>query len=227
MIVLICATGVEKTMPLYLRQLQAGGVDVEWGFPAGQIGHNVGSWKGKILWQREALSRFDPDESVILTDGWDVVFQGDKVEVEAKLPPRDRILISGEKNCWPDWHLQSRYPMGPTPWMFVNSGCIAGTAGLLLREMERGLAEARPELVDDDQRFWTWLFLTGNQIDIDYQCSLFQTMFLQIVGSDLGVKPEPRRLWNVRTGTSPNFLHWNGGETWPTATLRLLGMEEA
>jgi len=227
MIVLICATGVEKTMSLYLKQLQAGGLDVEWGFPADRIGHDIGKWKAKVTWQRDALARLDPDEQVILTDGWDVVFQGTKDEVERKLPPKDEILISGEKNCWPDWSLQIRYPMGSTPWMFVNSGCIAGTARLLLREMERGLAEVRPDLIEDDQRLWTWLFLTGDLIKIDYECKLFQTMFLQIVGSDLAVLPREHRLLNARTGTTPNFLHWNGGETWPLKTLQLLGMGEA
>lgn len=224
MIVLVCATGIQKTMPLYLRQLQAAGFDCEWGCHDLPIGHHAGSWRGKVFWQRDALARLDPAEQVLLTDGWDIVFQGTREEVEEKFPLSDEIVISGEKNCWPDWALQSQYPMGPTPWMFVNSGGIAGTAGVLLAEMERALTHE--DLVEDDQRMWTWLFLTGNRIRIDYECRLFQTMFLNIVGSDLWVRAQDKRLSNGRTGTTPNFLHWNGGDCWPPETLKLLGMEE-
>jgi hypothetical protein len=227
MLVLTCATAVEKTMPLYLKQLDAAGIKYIWGSPPEKIGHEVGSWRGKLLWQRGELAKLHPAEKVILSDGWDVVFQGTLDEVEWKFPPAGEILLSGEKNCWPDWNAQRLYPMGTSPWMFVNSGGIAGRAGVLLEEIERGLAEGLPEMVQDDQRFWTWLFLTGKwKLKIDYECRLFQTFLLQIIGSDLGVEGDTQRLVNLRSGSHPNFLHWNGGETWPEKTLKLLGMEE-
>lgn len=209
-------------MGLYLQQLEEAGIDYKWGEPETKIGHNL-DWKGKLLWQRQALSALPSSEHVFLTDGWDVILQGNRAEIELKLPT-DHILISGEKNCWPDPNCQHLYPMGPTPWMFVNSGCIVGKASDLLIEMERGFAEALPDLVADDQRFWTWLFLTGDKIRIDYNCNLFQSMSMHIVGYDFAVNQDTHRLFNCRTGTTPNFLHWNGGTDWTVQALRALGM---
>lgn len=224
MIVLICATSVEKTMPLYLRQLEQAGFEVRWGAPASPIGHKGQGWTGKLVWQREALSQLSAEEKVIISDGWDVVFQGDRAEVEEKFPPPGRILITGEKACSPDRDVQILYPMGPTAWMFVNSGGIAGKAGDLRSEMERGFTYGPARLLEDDQRFWTWLFLSGKVIDIDYQCRLFQSTFMQIVGADLGVGWDGRMV-NMCTKTKPNFLHWNGGSDWPVEGLKVLGME--
>ena len=221
--VLICATSIEKTMGLYLGQLKDAGFETQWGQPTSKIGHKGVGWRGKLLWQREALSGLDSNEQVILSDGWDVVFQGTLQEVEDRFPKPGEILISGEKCCSPDRNMQIRYPMGPTPWMFVNSGCIAGLVGDLREEVERGFAADEQKLLEDDQRFWTWLFLTGDRIGIDYQCRMFQSTFLQMVGADLGIDSE-NRMCNIYTRTRPNFLHWNGGSNWPDEALEVLGM---
>jgi hypothetical protein len=170
---------------------------------------------------------------VILTDAWDVVFQGAKLGLEQALTfhcPSNGALVAGEKNCWPDQDRQIEYPMGPTPWMFLNSGGIAGKAEVLHRMLDWGLENFYPELCDDDQRFWTRLFLrqTGasrepdlGPIVIDYHCQVFQTMFLTMSG-ELHVRQG--RLVNHRTTSIPYFLHWNGGSNWPDDALKQLEM---
>jgi len=222
--VLICATSIEKTMGAYLLQLKRAGIDVVWGSPESPIGHNGIGWAGKLKWQRNALSALDPKEQVILSDGWDVLLQGPRKVVEGLIPDEGEIVVAGEKNCWPDPKLQIHYPMGPTPWMFVNSGLIAGEAGALLGEIERGYAAGDPKLLEDDQRLWTWLFLTGEKIFIDYNCRLFQTTFLNIVGTELGICNETKQIHNQKTGMIPCFLHCNAGQDWTERELNLMGI---
>ncbi len=230
--VVICADRINGTMELYLCQLEVARIPTIWGPPKTPIGHEIDeagkptgfSWEGKLRFQQETLESLPPDEKVVLSDGWDVIFQGTAEEAEAKIPS-DKILFSGEKNCWPDPQVQKSYPMGPTPWMFVNAGSIAGPAGLLLNAINVGFrnAKLRPELIKDDQRFWTDIFLHDHRTKIDYQCILFQSMFLLIGGMELGIR-EGGRLVNLRTKTYPNFFHYNGGGNWPEDLLKQLGM---
>lgn len=222
--VIVCADSIQKTMGLYLQQLDRAGIPFHWGAPKEPIGHGSPSWRPRLEWYREQLRGLDAKEKVILSDGWDVIFQGTRKVVEALIPEDGEIVVAGEKNCWPDSELQIHYPMGPTPWMFVNAGTIAGEAGALLAEMERGFAQDDPRLLEDDQRLWTWLFLTGDRIFIDYKCRLFQTTLLNIVGTELGIANETGRLHNLKTGTVPCFLHANGGVDWTQRELKLLRM---
>jgi hypothetical protein len=218
--VFICANAVGGHMELFMRQLTHAGVPVVWGAKPGEF-----SWQKRLEWFRDALrNHSNQEEKVVLSDGWDVVFQGTSAaEVEEKVPDCG-VLIAGEKNCWPDADQQIFYPMGPTPWMFVNAGGIAGRVKHILEWLEHGFncARSRPELLLDDQRFWTACYLYwGFPEAVDYQCSLFQTMFLA-ASSDLTVRNQ--KLINARTNQMPLFLHWNGGSNWPDSALRTLGM---
>lgn len=233
--VLACSTHPGGRQELLQGQLAARGIAAIFGCgPGVELGHGK-SWKPKLEWYRDELkSSCRPSEWVVLTDAWDVVFQGSKNDLfehlAAHIPP-DTVLISGEKNCWPDVGEQVNYPMGPTPWMFVNSGGIAGRAQDLHKALSWGLDFLMPYYLEDDQRFWTIMFLlqcTGRasatvpRIAIDYNCEIFQTMFL-LMGGELLIREEGK-LVNNRTTTMPFFLHWNGGSNWPDAALRQMRM---
>jgi hypothetical protein len=177
------------------------------------------TWEKKLRAELEAAQNEDPERLIVFTDAWDVVYQ------QGPIPtlPVGHVLIAGEKNCWPDRDVQGQYPMGPTPWMFVNAGGIYGRAGDIAEVME---AYIRAGDLSDDQRFWTTVFLeqlyfTFPRLVIDYQCSLFQTLFL--TASD-EVVIQDGWMVNHRTRSLPSFLHWNGGSNWPQEILKKLGM---
>jgi len=186
-------------------------------------------WRAKLEWYRDALRVETRGELIVLSDAWDVVFTGTQEELHAKAPLEGTVLISGEKNCWPDTLRQHEYPMGATPWMFVNSGGIYGWASDLLELLEWGLEHLGPVAAEDDQRFWTSLFLKGQspnwmlpRVKLDEECKVFQTMFLG-VSDEFGVVQEGR-FKNLRTGTLPQFLHFNGGANWTERDLLQMGM---
>lgn len=226
--VLMCASDENGGHAQLLRkQLVDGGFEYHLGGPDGKF-----SWRKKLEWYRDQLKARPGDQKVILTDAYDVVFQGTEAEVSEKFPPKGTVLLTGEKNCWPDPEEQVRYPMGRTPWMFVNSGGIAGYAGDIAKAMDWGLENFVDRLCEDDQRFWSHLFFRAHgpaqffaglpRIEIDYECRIFQTMFIAI-SSELGVTSK-KLMTNLRTGTVPHFLHFNGGGNWEAPQLELLGM---
>lgn len=223
--VLVCANAVQGTMPQLLDGLNGAGIDAEWGAPPGAF-----DWPARLRWYAQAVRHLPESEPVILSDGWDVIFNGTKEEVAGKIPA-DRILISGEKNCWPDAPVQIRYPQGATPWQYVNAGNIAGPAGLLAEALSRMDDETMSPFVGNDQRFWTKLFLDdlGNEsrrFVIDQQCELFQSINLMIhwLEREIEHRDEGPRFRNKRTGSYPNFIHANGMPGIPTELLEALGM---
>lgn len=233
--VFACTTHVGGRQELLENQLAAAGIFYAGGaHPGTQLGHGK-SWRPKLEWYRDMLGPVPSEEEfVVLTDAWDVVFQGAKTDLETTLAfhlPSGGVLVSGEKNCWPDQDKQVEYPMGPTPWMFVNSGGIVGRAGDLHAVLDWGLKNLVDSICEDDQRFWTSMFLRQflsqqgaehlPSIHIDYHCQVFQTMFLTMSG-ELHVKRG--KLFNSRTVSLPFFLHWNGGSNWPDEALQQLEM---
>lgn len=221
-------------MSHYLRQLAAEDIEAVVGAPDRAFGHDERNWLPRLEWQRNRLWELDPDEKVVMSDGWDVLFQGTREQVEKLFPAEGQILIGGEKNCWPDDEAQIHYPMGPTPWMFCNAGTIAGRAGDLLKALLKGfeMGKKDPKLIENDQRLWTWLFLTSSNIFIDYFCGMFQSTMLNITGDgvdpdkaykgELAIQVESGRLHNFRTKTIPAFLHCNGGHDWSARELDLM-----
>lgn len=237
--VLLCSTHEGGRQLLLCEQLRDAKIAFEVGAPDGELGHGL-SWRPKLEWFRDALGRCDPSEWVILSDAWDVVFQaphdpdGPRVALERALTfhcPSTGALVSGEKNCWPDTDRQVHYAMGPTPWMFVNSGGIAGRARELSAMLTWGLENFHDYICEDDQRFWTSMHLHQagagrtprlGKVQIDYHCQVFQTMFLN-ASDELQIQPAGAMV-NTRTTSIPFFLHWNGGSNWPTQPLQLMGM---
>ncbi len=222
----MCATEVGGQMEVLQQQLKRAGISFGFGAPAGPF-----SWRGKLEWYRDRLEGWDPSEKVILSDAWDVLWQGDARQMERLLPPKG-ILIAGEKNCWPDPEAQKHYPPAPTPWMFVNSGGIVGRAREVFDVLDWGLKRFADRICEDDQRFWTSVFLRQKSacrnpdlpsVEIDYRCDVFQTMFLAI-SNELELREG--KLHNLRTGTTPHLLHWNGGSNWPPELVEALRPRE-
>ena len=87
----------------------------------------------------------------------------------------DSILISAEKNCWPDADLATKYPkleIPPHLPHFINAGGFIGPISTVLTAMHTAIAYATSE---DDQRAWTAAYLAKAipDLQIDYHRRLF------------------------------------------------------
>ena len=123
----------------------------------------------------------------------------------------DFILLMAEKNCYPDKHLESKYPAIQSPWRFVNAGSLMGNAGAIRAALDPWVHDFNSET--DDQRFWTRLFLDEaaagrDTIHIDSDCRVFQSVFMMQIPGDLFMT-ENGWLNNI-TQTHPAVFHANG-----------------
>lgn len=215
--VFICADTLGGHMELLISQLTAAGIPVEWGDRGGNF-----SWHKRLLWYKDKLT--ETEGKVILTDGWDVLFQGTHEELDNIIT--DRIIISADRGCWPDKEVATSYPTSSTPWRYVNAGGIAGESRDILELLTYGLelGEKIPELLQDDQRFWTYLFLSQpERFQLDSNCIMFSTLYGAEDG-DFDVDTTRGGLLNLKTHTHSQFIHANGSGNFSDEHIKLYGM---
>ena len=114
----------------------------------------------------------DPEDIVLFTDAYDVVYCGERAEILRRYSMFSKPIVFGaEKCCQPDEHLKSNYPKLDTEFPYLNSGMFIGRVWALRKCMENY------EYIDavEDQRFWTDRFLCTNSelIELDYENLLF------------------------------------------------------
>lgn len=110
------------------------------------------------------------------------------------------LLISTESNCWPDAHLESKYPAHDRP-RFLNAGGFIGPTPLVITAMEIVAAVADDE---DDQRAWTKAFLGGHLpfAGLDYRRRIFASVS---DGSESLEADSCVKHWNGKTGGRQEF----------------------
>jgi hypothetical protein len=94
---------------------------------------------------------------------------------------RPRLLLAGEKACWPDPDVIFRYPpshkIPESPFRFINAGAWLGQIEYVIGALSLMLQMFPDE--ENDQRVWTTLYVgncfRGGAI-IDTECCVFQTM---------------------------------------------------
>ncbi|WP_025765280.1 vitamin K epoxide reductase family protein [Dyadobacter tibetensis] len=205
-----------------------------------------GQWdshRHKDTYLKQYLLSLPGDEVIFFTDGYDTILLGGEKEIMERyrrIAPDGGIVISSEKTCYPDPNLANTYPMTNTPYRFLNSGGIIGTAADILNALDE-IEQMKSHLTDDpfqfsNQYLWTRIMLKeGNsRIKLDVNCELFQTFpttmetvrkFQSV--SDIDEKKnivmtemqvilhdfevnEGRNIYNKITGTYPLHLHFNG-----------------
>ena len=149
----------------------------------------------------------DMDNKLILIcdtfDLFPVAYQEEIITKYEKLCPQKQILISAEIVCWPDKALIKRYPQVSTKYRYLNSGCIMGYRDDIYRILSTYVIEDK----HDDQLYFTLRFLeANNNILLDYNCSLFQTLY----AATPDVVVHNNRVYNKYTNTYPVFIHGNG-----------------
>jgi hypothetical protein len=166
-------------------------------------------WKGfgtKLIETHSFLINNPQIESFVFVDAHDVVVLGSPEEFNNILGPyEDKFITSCEKACWPEGSLANQYPDSDSEWKYVNSGSYYAPSDIFIKVFE----SSPPEYHDDDQLWLTNAFLNqpGNNIQLDTQCSLFQS-YSHIEDNDFAYMDG--RLINLKTNTTPIFIHGNG-----------------
>jgi len=140
------------------------------------------------------------DEEFIMMDAFDT-YCIDYPDQFSKLGFTHRLMVSGEKHCYPD-PTKAHHFNHPSPWRYVNSGQIWGETDFFLRLVEQF---PFPE-TENDQEWYTDMAIQ-DRIGIDYNCVNFQSVAFEAKGD---FRIEWPMFWNDVTGTLPIFLHGNG-----------------
>jgi hypothetical protein len=141
---------------------------------------------------------------VVICDTFDLIpvaYESEIITKFANLCSEDKVLFSAEKFCWPDAGLSAAYPVAPTDYAYLNSGSIMGYSHVIYDMIQDTITDA-----EDDQRYFTIKFLSGENIVLDYHCDLFQAV--NGAADDLVISGQ--RISNKKTLTQPVFIHGNG-----------------
>lgn len=184
----------------------------------GRLGWNtavlVVEWKGfgtKLISTYEYLKQNPDIDRFVFCDAHDVVVLGTPGEFESKLKDKNKILFNAERGCWPPpvqefEHLYKTYEHG---FNFLNSGVYYSPSKLFIDLME----SAMPEYKSDDQWYFSMQYLFGRWgIELDNNCDVFQC-YSFFKEDDFSY--ENNRLHNLKTNSTPIFIHANGGGGMP------------
>lgn len=127
------------------------------------------------------------------------------------------IVFSTELFCHPDPHRKTEYPeidlMYHLP--YLNSGTFVGRAGDLARIM----ALYPYAIEDDDQRYWTTLYLESRRhydlprIGLDHENDIFLCMSGYTMYKGLQFDPSSQQYKFVHTPGQPLIMHFNNAKT--------------
>lgn len=156
------------------------------------------TWRGfgtKIILTRDYLRTLQGYTHFIFVDAYDTLF----LKPVHAVP--DHILFSAEKNCWPD--AGAPYPPSDKVFRYLNSGAYSAP----IKEWLELVDQHPVSYGDDDQRYFTKLYLETGGITLDTQCAIFQS-YAFTDGNDLTILPD--RIINNHSKTEPAIIHFNG-----------------
>lgn len=176
----------------------------------------------KLEAQMDVACELPSKDIVLFMDAFDSLFVSDlphfHIKVKTLAPVgKDFVILSAEKNLWPDDSSipEKSYPRSASPWRYVNSGVLIGTADLICSILTNHRASLDNGL--DDQLFWTQQYLYHNEaglILLDTGCVLFYNLHDHIE-SDLLHLHHGRHFLNTVTESLPAILHGNGNGKGP------------
>ena len=188
----------------YEDQLAAAGIDFHLEnivLPNG-IASITARWR--LMFLHRMCERFMGYDRIVFTDGWDVLFYGNKADVMAKIPARP--MVSAERNCWPEPYLAGKIP-ATSPWPYVNAGMLSGSPDLILEWISG--AEKTDDLGMMDQAWFNRRLAAGDYpVNLDFNTSLFYTVSYD--REDASLRLKGGELWNAFYGSYPQFFHFAG-----------------
>jgi len=167
---------------------------------------STGNFGAKLKHVNDYINRphLHPDDIVLFTDAYDVIYGGNLSLVYDRFSSMGKpILFGAETICNPDPEKASQYRrVQGVEFPFLNSGMFIGRVWAL-KQCMNGVSFSD---ADDDQRFWTSQFFKYPElIFLDYE----NTLFLNTAGIDLDLV-----VWNGSSihyrDKNPIFVHVNG-----------------
>ncbi len=199
-----------ESLNKYNIQYKILGLDCTW--EGGNMKNYGGGHKINLLKNELSSWSYQELQSTILlfTDAYDILFTKDYYSIMSqyfdsihKYKCYNKILFSGEKSCWPESSLSTKYPNQNLIYKYLNSGSFIGSAFNIYNLINN--IEIKNN--DDDQLYYTTLFLLNkNKIQIDYFCQLFQTTNNSILDINLFDDIVTNNIYN----TQPILVHGNG-----------------
>lgn len=166
-------------------------------------GPNSMTMRRKISFVRAMAEQFSEYDRVVISDAFDVLFVGRREELALKLP--DYVVVSAERNCYPEPHLSPRFS-SPGPWRYVNAGLMSGSPDRLISWCDRIAAMTEIDILDQ-----AWLNRRASEhSDLFVLDEITAAFYTVSTHEDGKLKFRDGRPWNSMFDTEPNFFHFSG-----------------
>src|SRR3990167_5340204 len=162
------------------------------------LGRAWSNWRTRLQEALAVLHTLDTTH-VLMTDAYDVLFMLPEPDIweayrQGGAPP---LLLSAERDCWPDTSIAGNFPQYEVPWRYPNGGGWMGERQYLLDHIPQVLECGDTE---NDQELWARAMLTERLpgAKLDHWCRVFQTMSGS--AQDVHWVPSQKRMLNDKTG---------------------------
>jgi len=177
------------------------------------LGHGSGSFGVKLWHVADFLLKQDPNELVMFTDAWDIVFvdSAQLIERKARVLLRElgaKAIFGAEKYQSPKNGYPYRVENKKRAFPYLNSGTYVGLASDLLLLLTRFRSwPAEQQLKTDDQEYFvSEYFADPHIIALDHGSFLFACMLHS------GAYVFNNRVVMPHSQTMPSVLHFQGYE---------------
>ncbi|KAJ3251634.1 hypothetical protein HK103_002221 [Boothiomyces macroporosus] len=167
----------------------------------------------------------DPNQILVFADAFDVFLQQPVDYIVDEFVKMDvKVLYSAEKNCWPyikdqesidamcslfpgDPEMIAVYAPDPSP-KWLNSGAMMCRASDCAQWFQETMSNTPKYHAENDQaRAYDLCIKWGERCKLDYREKIFKSMWISLDDMQyIGGK-----YVNVKTNTTPAFMHFNGG----------------
>lgn len=208
-IVVSYATHRAGLLDEYEAQLAVAGIDFHLEPVELQAGINSVTARWKFEFMRRMCERFKEYDRIVFTDAWDVLFFGTKDELIWKMDTLWTVVISAERNCWPEPEPWQSANWCYSPWRFMNAGSWAGKTHHFASVLDELLALHSID-IGEQALLNQLLCQMGNPGPArpDRETFLFYTVSSD--KEDRSLRMERGRPYNGYHDVFPQFFHFSG-----------------
>uniref|UniRef100_A0A8C6SPV1 procollagen-lysine 5-dioxygenase n=1 Tax=Neogobius melanostomus TaxID=47308 RepID=A0A8C6SPV1_9GOBI len=183
----------------------------------GDVGRSIGGGQ-KVRLLKEAMEELaDQEDLVILTvDSYDLIFAGGPEEILKKFQQANhKVIFAAEGLIWPDKRLAEKYPSVRSGKRYLNSGGKTCKYNWICPVHEQNVAQWDLHDNDDDQLFYTKMYLDPLQrlnlnMTLDHKCQIFQNLNGAVDEVLLKFGTDRVRVRNTAYDCLPVVVHGNG-----------------